>query len=136
MGNQTYKGPGVIESIREFLFQATEADPITKDEILRGLVARFPDRPAASMMSTVKQQVPHKLRIDAGLPVKKNERGYWLPQNAGAGVADSGLPASRSPAPQTIRIDPETWQALQKIAVPFVDTPNDVLRRLLGLSAT
>jgi hypothetical protein len=36
-------------------------------------------------------------------------------------------------APQTIRIDPEVWQALQRLAVPFVDTPNDVLRRLLGL---
>src|SRR5262245_22256933 len=36
-------------------------------------------------------------------------------------------------APQTIRIDPEVWLALQKKAVPFVETPNDVLRRLLGL---
>jgi hypothetical protein len=35
--------------------------------------------------------------------------------------------------PQTIRIDPEVWLALQKLAEPFVETPNDVLRRVLGL---
>jgi hypothetical protein len=35
--------------------------------------------------------------------------------------------------PQTIRIDPEVWLALQQLAEPFVETPNDVLRRVLGL---
>jgi hypothetical protein len=43
------------------------------------------------------------------------------------------LPPPRPRAPQTIRIDPEVWFALQQRAVPFVETPNDVLRRLLGL---
>ena len=33
----------------------------------------------------------------------------------------------------TVRIDDEVWEALQKRAKPFVDTPNDVLRRMLGL---
>ena len=47
-------------------------------------------------------------------------------------------PQSPSPpeppaVPQTIRIDPEVWLGLQKLAVPFVETPNEVLRRLLGL---
>jgi hypothetical protein len=49
-------------------------------------------------------------------------------------MPDMPLP-SRPKAPQTIRIDPEVWQALQRLAVPFVDTPNDVLRRLLGLDS-
>lgn len=31
----------------------------------------------------------------------------------------------------TIRIDDEVWKALKESAEPFVDTPNDVLRRLL-----
>lgn len=31
----------------------------------------------------------------------------------------------------TIRIDDEVWRALKAQAEPFVDTPNDVLRRLL-----
>jgi hypothetical protein len=43
------------------------------------------------------------------------------------------LPPPRPRAPQTIRIDPEVWFALQQRAIPFVETPNDVLRRLLGL---
>jgi hypothetical protein len=33
-----------------------------------------------------------------------------------------------------IRIDDEVWKFLQESARPFVDSPNDVLRRLLGLS--
>ena len=32
-----------------------------------------------------------------------------------------------------IRVDDEVFSALQKQAVPFVDTPNSTLRRLLGL---
>jgi hypothetical protein len=36
--------------------------------------------------------------------------------------------------PPTIRVDDNVWAALQKEAQPFVDTPNDVLRRLLGLN--
>lgn len=33
----------------------------------------------------------------------------------------------------TIRIDDEVFNTLQKKATPFIDTPNDVLRRVLGL---
>jgi hypothetical protein len=39
----------------------------------------------------------------------------------------------RAEAPQTIRIDPEVWNKLKEHAEPFLETPNDVLRRLLGL---
>src|SRR5256885_2093569 len=35
---------------------------------------------------------------------------------------------------KTIRIDDEVWATLQTRAEPFTDTPNTVLRRLLGLS--
>ena len=34
----------------------------------------------------------------------------------------------------TIRIDEEVFKALQQKAQPFVDSPNDALRRLLGLN--
>jgi hypothetical protein len=37
---------------------------------------------------------------------------------------------------QTIRIDEDVYGALQAQAVPFVDTPNSVLRRLLGLASS
>ena len=33
----------------------------------------------------------------------------------------------------TIRIDDDVFDALKKHAEPFVDTPNTVLRRILGL---
>lgn len=36
----------------------------------------------------------------------------------------------------TIRIDHEVYEALKSEAEPFIDTPNSVLRRLLGLSGT
>ena len=33
-----------------------------------------------------------------------------------------------------IRVDEEVWRELQRRAVPLVDTPNSVLRRMLGLT--
>jgi hypothetical protein len=36
----------------------------------------------------------------------------------------------------TVRIDDEVYERLQRDAVPFVDTPNTVLRRVLGLDPT
>ncbi len=35
---------------------------------------------------------------------------------------------------RTIKIDDDVWAALQKRAQAFVDTPNDVLRRVFGLA--
>src|SRR5579863_632766 len=35
----------------------------------------------------------------------------------------------------TIRIDDEVWRFLQSKAKPFEDTPNDVLRRELGINS-
>jgi hypothetical protein len=49
------------------------------------------------------------------------------------GLSARLVPSQGQAIPQTIRIDAEVWLALQKLAVPFVETPNDVLRRLLGL---
>ena len=34
---------------------------------------------------------------------------------------------------KVVRIDEEVWAELQRLARPFVDTPNTVLRRVLGL---
>ena len=35
-----------------------------------------------------------------------------------------------------IRIDDEVWKELQKRAIPLIDTPNSVLRKLLGMEGT
>jgi hypothetical protein len=118
--------PGVIESIIEILRQHDESNPISKPAIVQDLVIRFPDRSENSMKSTVDQQVSSKLRKERGLMVRKNNRGYWLPRSGGG----NGSPPTIR---QMIRIDPEVWFELQKRATPFVDTPNDVLRRLLNL---
>ena len=143
---------GVIETIRECLFRASESQPVTKAQILDVLVERFPERGRDSMHCTVAQQVPNKLGV-AGYHVQKNSLGYWLEseqsentaatKRSGSGSRRSvdrsdtvvSLPVPQVQAPQTIRIDPEVWTSLQRLAVPFVEkTPNDVLRRILGLS--
>jgi hypothetical protein len=38
------------------------------------------------------------------------------------------------PSSRVVRIDQEVWEELQRRARPFEDTPNSVIRRLLGLS--
>lgn len=37
---------------------------------------------------------------------------------------------------RTIQIDEDVWNELQRHAIPLVDTPNDVLRKLLKLGST
>ena len=152
MPGKPSKKVGVIQTIVESLEGASESNPITKEEILEELATRFPARDEAKMMSTVRQQVPNKIRA-AGHDVRKNKSGgYWITDQletfatelakrhtAASSNGDSSemLPVPPSPhasIPQTIRIDGQVWLALQKHAVPFVETPNDVLRRLLGLS--
>jgi hypothetical protein len=79
---------------------------------------------------------------ETGLPEAYVRRHFrWLLQegyaegDANAVRLVARTATSQPPAPQTIRIDPEVWRALQKQAEPFVETPNDVLRRLLGLGS-
>jgi hypothetical protein len=54
-----------------------------------------------------------------------------------APVADPAiLPSTQPPtAPATIPIDPDVWLALRKRALSPGETPNEVLRRLLGLGS-
>src|SRR5262245_53475552 len=37
---------------------------------------------------------------------------------------------------RVIRVDDDVWRALQKKALPFADTPNSVLRRILKVNGT
>lgn len=72
------KRPGVIASIIEFLSAASEAQPLSKNALHEKLKERFPDRQPSAMWSTISQQVPNKLRVDKGIVVHKNEKGYWI----------------------------------------------------------
>lgn len=71
-------GPGIIESIVEFLSKGSKTNPLKKDDIVSQLAKRFPDRAETSLRSTVNQQVPTKLRKEKGHAVEKNENGYWI----------------------------------------------------------
>ena len=72
------KKVGVISTIIDFLNEATEENPITKEGLHKRLVEKFPDRSYAGMMATVSSQVPSRLISDKGLEVEKNENGFWI----------------------------------------------------------
>ena len=76
--NKDGKTPGVIHSIIEFLKAGSKARPVTKQDIIQQLHARFPDRSVTSMTNTVNIQVPNRLRVDRDITVHKNDKGYWV----------------------------------------------------------
>lgn len=74
--------PGVIESIVEFLSNASEAKPISKVQIVSMLQKRFKGKDEDSLKSTTNQNVPNKL-TKKGHNIKKNEKGYWIAAKGG-----------------------------------------------------
>jgi hypothetical protein len=75
-------GPGVIASIIEFLSESNKNTPLTRDDILKKLRKRFPDRDPDGMRVTVISQLPLRL-IKRGLDVQQNkstgsDTGYWI----------------------------------------------------------
>lgn len=78
------KKPGVIATIIEQLKKGNKADPVTKDEILKVCVKRFPERQEAAMKSTINSQIPSGLKTEKNLEVKvvelkEGKKGYYLP---------------------------------------------------------
>jgi hypothetical protein len=67
-------GPGVIGSIVEFLQEGTEDKPLSRADILKKLVKRFPERGEDAMKKTVNVQVPNRIAKDKGLDVIKVEK--------------------------------------------------------------
>lgn len=51
--------PGVIQSIVQFL--SSSKKPLTREQIVKKLAARFKDREAEKMAATVRVQVPTRL---------------------------------------------------------------------------
>ncbi|MCI0642027.1 MAG: hypothetical protein L0Y72_11950 [Gemmataceae bacterium] len=70
--------------------------------------------------------------IQRSLPVPVDCQMQVLPTPASQ-LGCQPSPKQQDSVSQTIRIDQEVWRALQKHAEPFVETPNDVLRRVLQL---
>lgn len=75
------KKPGVIASIVEILKTGSAKKPLTKTQIHDRLKKKFPDRPEASMWTTINIQVPSRLRVDRNVVVQKNTEGYWVNPN-------------------------------------------------------
>lgn len=81
------KPPGVIDSIEECLRAASASAPITRQQIVDKLAARFPDRRPESLAHTVGSQVSSQLRALRGLNVKTDgKKGYWIPAGAAGRV--------------------------------------------------
>jgi len=69
--------PGILASIIEFLQNNA---PITKEQILKRLIKRFPGRPPKGMKRTVWSQLPPTdlLGKKKGIKIRKNKEGMFL----------------------------------------------------------
>jgi len=75
--------PGVINTIVELLYTASEEKPITKAQVVDTLVERFPDRDVKRLKVTTGCQISYDLRTKRGLsvqhrPIGMRQWGYWL----------------------------------------------------------
>jgi hypothetical protein len=70
------KGPGVIESILEFVTKAGEKG-ITKTAILKKLELRFPDRASEGMSKTINVQLPKRMSRERKIKIVKLEGGKF-----------------------------------------------------------
>lgn len=67
----------VSDSIRDWLKDASEKKPLTLEKIHKLLVVRFPDRDPDKMMSTLKVEVPWRLKVRKGHDVRNDGKGGW-----------------------------------------------------------
>ena len=70
------KGPGVISSIFELVKKAGKRG-ISKDDILKALEVRFPERVAGSMVKTINVQLPKRMSKEKGVTIVKLENGKF-----------------------------------------------------------
>lgn len=72
------KARGVIASIREFLEEASEESPISRDRLLEKLCQRFPERDARGMRNTIQTQLHNRLCREQGVNLRSSKAGYWI----------------------------------------------------------
>jgi len=73
--------PGVMANIEEQVRGATKKNPISKEDILKVLVQRFPERKADAMRNSVATLLPTDLRKVKGLnvvAVGRNPTRYYI----------------------------------------------------------
>ena len=74
-GSPAPKTPGIIASILEFVTAADPAVGITREEVHKKLIERFPDRAADSMRSTIQVQLPGNLTKFKGVKFNIRKEG-------------------------------------------------------------
>ena len=71
--------PGVVDKILAVLRTGTKKKPVTRAQILKELVAAFPERDPEKMKKTVASQVPHCLLTEKKIVVSTDGAGgYWI----------------------------------------------------------
>ncbi|MHC4110896.1 MAG: hypothetical protein ACYSUY_07460 [Planctomycetota bacterium] len=68
------KGPGVIASILDII---QKQGPVTKDDILKRLTKKFPNRKPEHMQATVSCQVPGRLNREKNAKIKRDKDGQY-----------------------------------------------------------
>lgn len=71
------KGPGIIATIVECVEGASKKKGISKDEILKVLTKRFPEKEPDSMKSTINVQVPNRITRERFKVEKTKDGGYY-----------------------------------------------------------
>jgi hypothetical protein len=73
------KKAGVIDSILEFLTGASAKQPLTKDQLVAKLAARFKDRDAKALRTTCNCQLGQRIEEAKKVKVHRNDDGgYWI----------------------------------------------------------
>jgi hypothetical protein len=78
-GKRAPKGEGVIATIRKCAWEASKKKGISKEEILKVLEEKFPDRDPESMKKTITAQLPNRTTNETGKPVVKLSNGNFAP---------------------------------------------------------
>ena len=119
------KTPGVIASIVDFLKEADEQNPLTKEDLLNKLCEAFPDRERDKMHTTVTVQVPNRLAVERKLLVKKvkgqgKRTAYWIetekPNQEKSPKKKSKKKVKKQPAEQEIIVLQDDAQEQSSVA--------------------
>lgn len=65
--------PGVIATIQELI----TAKAMDKDELLKALAKKFPDRPVEGMAKTIQAQLPKRMAKEKGIKITKDSEGRF-----------------------------------------------------------
>lgn len=74
----TRRKAGTIQTLVEFLQEASEENPINKNDLCQKVLERLPNKTEKSVMSSIDSQVPTRLKQVKGIIVHKNKNGYWI----------------------------------------------------------